>query len=388
MYDQLLFIAFGCLFFAFIGCVTYFGHNYNLNNIKAKTVGDGQHGTARFATSKEISRTLKYVPFDPKRWRNGKHLPEYQGLVVGSRVHMKKVHAYIDIDDVHLLMIGAAGVGKTANFLYPNLEYACASGVSFITTDTKGDLYRNYGGIAHDDYGYNVSVIDLRNPLYSDGNNMLHMVNKYMDLYKSSRTNLNLKAKTEKYAKIIAKTIIFSDGESASSYGQNSFFYDSAEGLLTSVILIISEFCDEGERHIVSVFKLVQDLLKPSGVKGKSQFQMLLELLPDNHKAKWFAGAALNTGEQAMMSVLSTVLSKLNAFIDSEIEQILCFETTVDIEKFCSERSAIFLVMPEEDNTKHFLISLFIQQYYREMLSYADEHGGRLENKVIMYLVK
>lgn len=386
MYDQLLFIAFGCLFFAFIGCVTYFGHNYNLNNIKAKTVGDGQHGTARFATSKEISRTLKYVPFDPKRWRNGKHLPEYQGLVVGSRVHMKKVHAYIDIDDVHLLMIGAAGVGKTANFLYPNLEYACASGVSFITTDTKGDLYRNYGGIAHDDYGYNVSVIDLRNPLYSDGNNMLHMVNKYMDLYKSSRTNLNLKAKTEKYAKIIAKTIIFSDGESASSYGQNSFFYDSAEGLLTSVILIISEFCDEGERHIVSVFKLVQDLLKPSGVKGKSQFQMLLELLPDNHKAKWFAGAALNTGEQAMMSVLSTVLSKLNAFIDSEIEQILCFETTVDIEKFCSERSAIFLVMPEEDNTKHFLISLFIQQYYREMLSYADEHGGRLENKVIMYL--
>lgn len=74
-------------------------------------------------------------------------------------------------------------------------------------------------------------------------------------------------------------------------------------------------------------------MLKPSKVKGKTQFQMLLDLLPDNHKAKWFAGAALNIGEQAMMSVLSTVLSRLNAFIDSEIEQILCFETTVDIEK-------------------------------------------------------
>ena len=283
-------------------------------------------------------------------------------------------------------MIGAAGVGKTAHFLYPNLEYACASGISFITTDTKGDLYRNYGAIAKDDYGYNISVIDLRNPLYSDGNNMLHMVNKYMDLYKRDRNNLSLKAKAEKYAKIIAKTIIFSDGESASNYGQNSFFYDSAEGLLTSVILIIAEFCDDRERHIVSVFKLVQDLLKPSKIKGKTQFQILLDLLPDNHKAKWFAGAALNTGEQAMMSVLSTVLSRLNAFIDSEIEQILCFETTVDIEKFCSEKSAIFLVMPEEDNTKHFLISLFIQQYYREMLTYADEHGGRLENKVIMFL--
>ena len=45
-------------------------------------------------------------------------------------------------------MIGAAGVGKTANFLYPNIEYACASGMSFLTTDTKGDLFRNYAGIA------------------------------------------------------------------------------------------------------------------------------------------------------------------------------------------------------------------------------------------------
>ena len=55
-------------------------------------------------------------------------------------------------------MIGAAGVGKTAHFLYPNLEYACASGISFITTDMKGDLYRNYGAIAKDYYGYNINT--------------------------------------------------------------------------------------------------------------------------------------------------------------------------------------------------------------------------------------
>ncbi len=206
-----------------------------------------------------------------------------------------------------------------------------------------------------------------------------------MDLYKQDKTNIAIKAKTEKYAKIIAKTIIFSDGDT-SSYGQNSFFYDSAEGLLTSVILIVAELCPHNQRHIVSVFKMVQDLLQPSPVKGKTRFQLLLDLLPEDHKAKWFAGSALNTGEQAMQSVLSTVLSRLNAFIDSEIEQILCFETAIDIEKFCSEKSAIFLVMPEEDNTKHFLISLFIQEYYREILAFADEQGGRLPNKVIMFL--
>lgn len=78
--------------------------------------------------------------------------------------------ALVDTDDVHCLMIGASGVGKTAFFLYPNLEYACASGMSFLTTDTKGDLYRNYGAIARDHYGYHVAVIDLRNPTRSDGN--------------------------------------------------------------------------------------------------------------------------------------------------------------------------------------------------------------------------
>ena len=44
----------------------------------------------------------------------------------------------VDDADVHCMMVGAAGCGKTAYWLYPNLEYACASGMSFLTTDTKG----------------------------------------------------------------------------------------------------------------------------------------------------------------------------------------------------------------------------------------------------------
>ncbi|MEG2994751.1 MAG: type IV secretory system conjugative DNA transfer family protein [Erysipelotrichaceae bacterium] len=370
--------------FGVIGFIVFIDNNYSLNRIKSKTVGDGQHGTARFATRKEILNTFESIYYDPVNWRKGKNLPTAQGLIVGTMKNNKI--ALVDTDDVHLLMIGAAGVGKTAYYLYPNLEYACASGMSFITTDTKGDLYRNYAGIAKEYYGYNISVIDLRNPMLSDGNNLLHMVNKYMDKYKEDPTNLSFKAKAEKYAKIIAKTIIFSDTDSSNNYGQNAFFYDSAEGLLTSVILIIAEFCEKEERHIISVFKIVQNLLQPSKVKGVSKFQELMSYLPDDHKAKWFAGSALNTSEQAMMSVLSTILSRLNAFIDSEIEQILCFETTVDIEKFCTEKSAIFLVMPEEDNTKYFMISLLIQQYYREILAFADEHGGKLSNRVVMYL--
>ena len=400
-----------------LGLITLLAHIYNLNNIKSRTVGDGQHGTARWASKQEIRKTYKRVPYNAAKWRKGdytanisrkkkllfvfvnlirklfgkeKIIPKPktvnlpQGIITSMYTRFGQHYALVDDNDVHALMVGAAGVGKTAYFLYPNLEYACASNMSFMCTDTKGDLFRNYGSIAKDYYGYNVSVIDLRNPTRSDGNNLLHLVNKYMDLYREHPDNLAYKARAEKYAKITAKTIVSSGGD-ASAYGQNAFFYDAAEGLMTAAILLIAEFCEPSKRHIVSVFKLIQDLLAPTGKKGKNQFQMLIERLPPEHKARWFAGAALNTAEQAMQSVMSTALSRLNAFLDSELEQILCFDTAIDAERFCNTKSAIFIVMPEEDNSKYFMVSLIIQQLYREILSVADESGGALKNRVMFF---
>lgn len=375
-----------------IAAATHFSGNGNLDNIKSKTVGDGQHGTARWATKKEIGQTYTFVPFTPAAWRKGENLPKKQGLVLGCQGPKNKVRALVDTDDIHAMVTAASGAGKTAFFLYPNIEYALASGMSFLCTDTKGDLFRNYAGIARDCYGFHISVLDLRNPTRSDGNNLLHLINKYMDIYKEDPSNLAAKAKAEKYAKILAKTLINTSG-AESNYGQNQFFYDAAEGLLTAMFLLVAEYLPTEDadgnpieqRHIVSVFKLVQELLAPSQTKGKNQFQLLLEKLPENHKAKWFAGSALNSAEQAMASVLSTVLSRLNAFLDSEMEQILCFDTAIDAEKFCTEKSAIFVVLPEEDTTKYFMVSLIIQNLYREILTVADENGGRLKNRVAFY---
>ena len=388
MENTIILILIAAGMFAIIGGITIVSHIYNLNEIKSKTVGDGQHGTARFANRGELHRTYKYIPYEPKVWRKqakkGKlKLP--QGVILGVTKKKGIDHAMVDDDDVHTLMIGAAGCGKTAYWLYPNLEYACAAGMSFLTTDTKGDLYRNYGNIAKEYYGYDVAIIDLRNPTKSDGNNLLHLVNKYMDEYKKHPENIALKAKAEKYAKIIGKTLIFSDGDSA-SYGQNAFFYDAAEGLITSVILLIAEFAPPEQRHIVSVFKLIQDLLAPSGIKGKNQFQLLMEKLPPDHKTRWFAGSALNTSEQAMASIMSTAMSRLNAFLDSELEQILCFDTAIDAEKFCSSKCAIFIVLPEENPATDFMVSLLLQQLYREILTVADERGGALKDRVMFYM--
>ena len=135
----------GAIMFAVLGGVTLLAHIYSLNHIKSRTVGDGQHGTARWATKREIRKTYRHIPFTPQRWREqakrgekpttaeGEELP--QGIIVGCTGNTT---AMVDTGDVHALMIGAAGVGKTAYWLYPCIEYACASGMSWLSTDTKG----------------------------------------------------------------------------------------------------------------------------------------------------------------------------------------------------------------------------------------------------------
>lgn len=424
---------------AFLLTVSFLSKNYSLNNFKNKTVGDGQHGTARWATPKEIHTTYHVVPFRPRRWRKGEELPTVQGIILGSMGGRKRrakkgaisqathkllerlrrptagkkekrkpkkkktaiskiknvmedqrdVRALVDSDDVHCLMIGASGVGKTAFFLYPNLEYACACGMSYLALDTKGDLARNYGCIASKYYGYQVTVIDLRNPTCSDGFNFMTLVNHYMDRAKRDPNDLTAKAKAENYAKILAKTIISPEG--SSQYGDNAFFYESAEGVLAAIVMLLAEFIlpeKDGteKRHIVSAFKLVQDLLAaPGGGRGKNGFHVLMDMLPSVHKARWVAGAALTAADQAMASVMSTVLSKLNAFLDSEFEQVICRDNPIDAERFASSKCAIFVVIPEEDPTKNFIASLMIQNLSRELFSVADETGGRLKNRVVIY---
>ena len=424
---------------AFLLVVSFLSKNYSLNNFKNKTVGDGQHGTARWATPKEIHTTYHVVPFRPRRWRKGEELPTVQGIILGSMGGRKRrakkgvisqaahkllerlrrptagkkekrkpkkkksaiskiknvvenqrdVRALVDSDDIHCLMIGASGVGKTAFFLYPNLEYACACGMSYLALDTKGDLARNYGCIASKYYGYQVTVIDLRNPTCSDGFNFMTLVNYYMDRAKRDPNDLTAKAKAENYAKILAKTIVSPEG--SSQYGDNAFFYESAEGVLASVVMLLAEFIlpeKDGteKRHIVSAFKLVQDLLAaPGGGRGKNGFHVLMDMLPSVHKARWVANAALTAADQSMASVMSTVLSKLNAFLDSELEQVICRDNPIDAERFASSKCAIFVVIPEEDPTKNFIASLMIQNLSRELFSVADDNEGRLKNRVVIY---
>ena len=87
-----------------------------------------------------------------------------------------------------------------------------------------------------------------------------------------------------------------------------------------------------------------------------------------------------------MNAVLATGGARLNAFLDSELEQVLCFDNVIDAERMAREKCAVFLILPEEDVTKHFMASLMVQALSQELFYVADKNGGRLPRRVIFFM--
>ena len=106
--------------------VPLLAHWYGFRGIKRKTVGDGQHGTARWAEKKEIGQVYTRLPFEPEKWRaDPDSRPAAQGIVVGCETHNGRTVALVDTGDVHCLMIGASGavfgILLAFGMLFPNV---------------------------------------------------------------------------------------------------------------------------------------------------------------------------------------------------------------------------------------------------------------------------
>ena len=231
-------------------------------------------------------------------------------------------------------------------------------------------------------------MVDLRNPTRSDGYNLLTLINRYMDT-SFHEHSIEAYGKAENLASILAHSIIAPKGDE--DRGQNDYFYKAAEGVVASVILLLAEFLSPDSkhpterRHLVSVFILIQQLLAPSGVRGKTYFKQLMDMLPPHHRARNLASSALESSDQATASAMSTALAQMNTFMDIALEQVICFDSNIDAEKFAKEKTAIFLVLPEEDRTKNFMAGLMIQNLSKELFELAEKGKGRLPNRVVFF---
>ena len=86
--NQLVCVSIGMLIM--FGVIPLVANHYSLNGIKSKTVGDGQYGTARFASEAEIRKTFANVSYEPKLWRQGKKPAGDTGTCGGRQVYAER----------------------------------------------------------------------------------------------------------------------------------------------------------------------------------------------------------------------------------------------------------------------------------------------------------
>ena len=353
-------------------------------NIKAAPVGNGQYGRARFA--KETEKVKIYKEVKPGREK----LP---GFVV-ERAD-KSAYWKIDTSDQNMLLLAPPGGGKTKSVLIPTLYYngmvnknTKGRGPSMLITDCKGEELYTCGNMLKES-GYRVLYLDFRNPLKSYRFNLMVTINAEIDKYKAvcdEAEKILHYARAERYAKTLASSIVENMG-SVNKSDSGQFFNETSKGLITALILLVAEYGDEGERHIISVFRLLIELNGLSeGSTEALQKNKLEELLQhvNNDRILNFAGASMKADVRTSMNIFSSALGKLVSFIDAELEQMVCSHSPElnDID-FIKEPTAIFLVCPDENTTRHFFATLFIRYLMNDLIAQAEEHGGQLERRVL-----
>ena len=171
-------------------------------------------------------------------------------------------------------------------------------------------------------------------------------------------------------------------------------FYEAAEGVISGITLLVSELCPQEQRHIISVFKCIRQLMEfdPATVGQKevmpqTYFSQLYAMLPENSVAKDLLASAATSEMKTLASVVSTAISRMLSFIDSEMEQLLCFNDGIDIEHFVQGKTAIFFVFDESSNTKNFIANLLLRQTYNELLKASEYYNqNHLPHRIQYFL--
>lgn len=310
----------------------------------------------------------------------------------------------LDISDQSVLMVAPPGAGKSTSVYIPTITYnarvnhntkngkGVGNGASMVLVSVKDDLYTITGPELRR-CGYRVLKLDLRNVFSSCHFNLLYRVNAEIDAWhkeQDARRKAVHYATAERYAKTIASAIIGATGGAGS--GDNSeYFNETARGLITGLVLLVSQYGKEAERHIVSVFNLIVELAGADAPERGTQVQQsrlaaMLENVTDR-RIKGYVATTTSADIRTTLNIISSALAKLLKFVDMELEQLICsHDNALDAERFIETPTAVFLVAPDENETRHFLASLYIRFLTDDLIALAERQGGHCPRPFFFFL--
>lgn len=317
--------------------------------------GSFEYGSSRWATKKEIKQKFKV-------WDVGKKIQNG-----GIPVTMLDGKYYYSDSFEHTLIIGSTGSGKTQCEILPlifNLGYA---GESMVINDVKGELY-SYTSDFLKKQGYQIRVINLRDALASDGWNPLHLPYKY---FKDG--NIDLAGDLiENFAKSLTKNLSSKD----------MYWEKSATSVLTALCYAIIEDAPKEEQvHLYSIYTMLVE----HGAKTIDRFNSLdlyFQQKPFGNIAKnSYATGSFAKGETraTLFSVLATCIKM---FSDTGIAN-LTSRTDFELDSIGKEKTAVFLIIPDEKESRHDLASLFLDQCYQALVNSAQSlSNGKMPIRV------
>lgn len=306
----------------------------------------------RWATESEIKSSGTFVDLFAKKYPTG-------GLPLLS--DGKK--AWVDGSDTHTMIFGATGSKKTRLFCMPMLNIFAKAGESFIATDPKGELYQQTSGIARAN-GYQIVVLNFRDIGRGDMWNPLALP---YELYHSG----NVEAATSMLNDFVA-TI----SEPFITNTQDQFWPQIAASYALANLLLLMDCASKEEANVTSLAALCRE-------GTCDTLKRLAESMPSDSIAKINYDSVLSNPEKTRNCIFSMLYSMIRVFATQKNLCGMLSRSSVDFRTVGRKKTALYIIVPDEKTTYHFLVTTFIKQIYELLIAEAQKcPNGQLPVRV------
>ena len=332
---------------AILICLAAYGMAVLLYRTNQGRTRDGEeHGSAVWATPASVNAQFAQKDSIP--------LTQHVRLGLDTHKHRRSLN---------VLVIGGSGAAKTRSFVLPNILTA---NTNYVITDPKSEVLLATGGYLKEQ-GYDVRVLNLVNLEQSDGYNPFRYLRDEKDVLKLVNN-------------LIQSTTPKGSHESAP-------FWPTAEpALLQAIILMLFQEAPEYEQN----FSMVMRVLEYAEVREEDEghvspldllFESIERRKPDSVAVRQYKVFKLAAGKTAKSILVSTAV-RLAPFNLPQI-QALTDHDDMDLYTLGEKKVALYAVIPDNDNTFNFLVSLLYAQAFQALYYSADQiHHGPLPRHV------
>ena len=342
------------IWFAVIGAVFGSTTSYFFEREKGFGFTDvpKENGYSRWAKDKEIkmAKEVVRVPFVDKVAEVG-----------GTPIIYDKDSAYVDNSNMHTLVIGATGSGKTAGIVNPTMKHLIKAKESIVITDPKGEIYEDNYKILKD-AGYQIIVLNFREPQKGSCWNPYDLPYKYQKEGNYDKANELLND---------LSTNIVVDGQ-----GQDPFWQNAAADYLTGLGLALFQDAPLEEVNINSINLMINQGEERYGASTymKEYYKMQD---PTSPVAINMAGT-VTTADETKAGIMTVLQQKVKTLAVTRNLSEMLSKNDFDMASIGEKPTALFMIIQDEKTTYHSLATIFIKQCYECLISTAYKHGGQL----------